>query len=108
MATLKSNGSFSQQKVSKHSFRRLFQYSGENEPLKVFKNNGLTLKLFPFSREPYSCLHFLSDPDSVLLLAVSKIMMPNVLDQIRSVNSDHADSILRDCIFLLTGNSFKI
>ena len=45
----------------------------------------------------------MSDPDSVLLLAVSKIMMPNVLDQIRLVNSDHADSILRDCIFLLTG-----
>ena len=61
-----------------------------------------------FSREPYSCLHFLSDPDSVLLLAVSKIMMPNVLDQIRSVNSDHADSILRDCIFLLTGKGFKV
>ena len=34
-------------------------------------------------------------------------MMPNVLDQIRSVNSDHADSILRDCIFLLTGKGFK-
>ena len=61
-----------------------------------------------FSREPYSCLHFLSDPDSVLLLAVSKIMMPNVLDQIRNVNSDHADSILRDCIFLLTGIGFKV
>ena len=102
MVTLKSNGFFSLQKVSKHLFRLLFQYLGE-----IFKGGQPVLQNL-FSREPYSCLHFLSDPDSVLLLAVSKIMMPNVLDQIRNVNSDHADSILRDCIFLLTGKGFKV
>jgi len=74
--------------------------------------NNLFIKLRVYciyfsSREPYSCIHHLADLESVVLLAVSKLMSDPVMNQIREININHANAILRDCIFLLTGSYYS-
>ena len=54
------------------------------------------------SRESYCCIQYLADQESVLLLTIARILTPEVIDQIRQINPCGADSILRDCILMLS------
>ena len=72
----------------------------------LFSAEGLksliSLSLSIFSRESYCCIQYLADTESVLLLTIAKLLTPAVHDQIARVNPHHADSILRDCVLMLS------
>ena len=82
----------------------------EDQPTQIewilFSTEGLrsliSLSLSIFSREPYCCIQYLADSESVLLLTIAKLLSPSVHDQIRQLNSEGCNAILRDCIHMLS------
>ena len=55
------------------------------------------------SREPYSCINYLTDGESVVLQAINRFCQHGITGQIAAHSQDDARAIMRDCVLLLTG-----
>jgi len=72
----------------------------------LFTTSGLKslvlMTLSVFSREPYSCINYLTDGESVVLQAINRFCQHGIIRQIADQSPDDAQAIMRDCVLLLT------